>query len=53
MDLAFSKDELAFRDEVRRFIAENFDEDLRAQDGAIEERLSRQGRSAEMAERAL
>src|SRR5271163_4720532 len=30
MDLAFSKDDLAFRDEVRRFIAENFDDDLRA-----------------------
>ena len=30
MDLAFSKDDLAFRDEVRRFIDENFDAELRA-----------------------
>ena len=29
MDLAFSKDDLAFRDEVRRFIDENFDAELR------------------------
>ena len=30
MDLSFSKDDLAFRDEVRRFIDENFDGELRA-----------------------
>ena len=30
MDLAFSPEDLAFRDEVRAFIAENFDDDLRA-----------------------
>jgi alkylation response protein AidB-like acyl-CoA dehydrogenase len=30
MDLSFSKDDLAFRDEVRRFIDENYDEDLRS-----------------------
>ena len=30
MDLAFSKDDLAFRDEVRRFIDENFDAEMRA-----------------------
>ncbi len=30
MDLAFSKDDLAFRDEVRRFIGENFDAEMRA-----------------------
>jgi alkylation response protein AidB-like acyl-CoA dehydrogenase len=30
MDLAFSKDDIAFRDEVRRFIDENFDAELRA-----------------------
>jgi alkylation response protein AidB-like acyl-CoA dehydrogenase len=30
MDLAFSKDDLAFRDDVRRFIEENFDAELRA-----------------------
>jgi alkylation response protein AidB-like acyl-CoA dehydrogenase len=30
MDLSFSKDDLAFRDEVRRFIEENYDEELRA-----------------------
>lgn len=30
MDLAFSKEDLAFRDEVRAFIAEAFDEDMRA-----------------------
>jgi hypothetical protein len=30
MDLAFSKDDVAFRDEVRRFIDENFDAELRA-----------------------
>ena len=29
MDLAFSAEDIAFRDEVRRFIAESFDEDLR------------------------
>jgi alkylation response protein AidB-like acyl-CoA dehydrogenase len=29
MDLSFSKDDLAFRDEVRRFIEENYDEELR------------------------
>jgi alkylation response protein AidB-like acyl-CoA dehydrogenase len=31
MELAFSKEDLAFRDEVRRFIDENFDSALRAQ----------------------
>jgi alkylation response protein AidB-like acyl-CoA dehydrogenase len=31
MDLAFTKEDLAFRDEVRAFIAENFDEDMRHQ----------------------
>jgi alkylation response protein AidB-like acyl-CoA dehydrogenase len=30
MDLNFSKDELAFRDEVRSFIAEHFDAEMRA-----------------------
>lgn len=30
MDLSFSKEDLAFRDEVRAFIAEAYDEDLRA-----------------------
>ena len=30
MDLSFSKDDIAFRDEVRRFIDENFDGELRA-----------------------
>jgi alkylation response protein AidB-like acyl-CoA dehydrogenase len=30
MDLAFSKEDLAFRDEVRAFIAEAFDDDMRA-----------------------
>jgi alkylation response protein AidB-like acyl-CoA dehydrogenase len=30
MDLTFSKHDLAFRDEVRRFIDENFDSELRA-----------------------
>ena len=30
MDLAFSKDDVAFRDEVRHFIDENFDAELRA-----------------------
>ncbi|MFM8755206.1 MAG: acyl-CoA dehydrogenase family protein, partial [Phenylobacterium sp.] len=30
MDLAFSKEDLAFRDEVRAFIEEAFDEDMRA-----------------------
>jgi alkylation response protein AidB-like acyl-CoA dehydrogenase len=30
MDLEFSKEDLAFRDEVRAFIAEAFDEDMRA-----------------------
>src|SRR3546814_8405694 len=30
MDLNFTKDELAFRAEVRRFIAENFDAEMRA-----------------------
>jgi alkylation response protein AidB-like acyl-CoA dehydrogenase len=30
MDLAFSKDDLAFREEVRRFIDENFDAEMRA-----------------------
>ena len=30
MDLEFSKDDLAFRDEVRAFIAEAFDDDMRA-----------------------
>ena len=30
MDLAFSKEDLAFRDEVRRFIDENYGADLRA-----------------------
>jgi alkylation response protein AidB-like acyl-CoA dehydrogenase len=30
MDLSFSKEDLAFRDEVRRFIDENYDEELRA-----------------------
>ncbi len=30
MDLSFSKEDLAFRDEVRRFIDENYDEDLRS-----------------------
>jgi alkylation response protein AidB-like acyl-CoA dehydrogenase len=30
MDLAFSPDDLAFRDEVRAFIAANFDDDMRA-----------------------
>jgi alkylation response protein AidB-like acyl-CoA dehydrogenase len=30
MDLSFSKDDLAFRDEVRRFIDENFDAETRA-----------------------
>jgi alkylation response protein AidB-like acyl-CoA dehydrogenase len=29
MDLSFSKEDLAFRDEVRRFIDENYDEELR------------------------
>jgi alkylation response protein AidB-like acyl-CoA dehydrogenase len=31
MDLALSNDDLAFRDEVRAWIAENYDEDLRRQ----------------------
>ena len=31
MDLSFSKEDTAFRDEVRRFIDENFDSALRAQ----------------------
>jgi len=31
MDLAFSQEDLAFRDEVRAFIAEAFDEDMRHQ----------------------
>jgi len=31
MDLAFTKEDLAFRDEVRAFIAEAFDEDMRQQ----------------------
>ncbi|BCW89834.1 Putative acyl-CoA dehydrogenase FadE17 [Alphaproteobacteria bacterium SO-S41] len=31
MDLAFTKEDLAFRDEVRAFIAANFDEDMRQQ----------------------
>jgi alkylation response protein AidB-like acyl-CoA dehydrogenase len=31
MDLSFSEEDLAFRDEVRRFIDENFDEDMRGQ----------------------
>lgn len=31
MDLAFSKEDLAFREEVRQFIAEHFDEDMRYQ----------------------
>ena len=30
MDLAFSKEDLAFRDEVRAFIEEAFDDDMRA-----------------------
>ena len=30
MDLEFSKEDLAFRDEVRAFIAEAFDDDMRA-----------------------
>src|SRR3546814_13095287 len=30
MDLNFTKDELAFRDEVRSFIAEHFDAEMRA-----------------------
>ncbi|MGH6870125.1 MAG: acyl-CoA dehydrogenase family protein [Rhizomicrobium sp.] len=30
MDMTFSPNDLAFRDEVRRFIDENYDEDLRA-----------------------
>ncbi|HTQ14232.1 MAG TPA: acyl-CoA dehydrogenase family protein [Rhizomicrobium sp.] len=30
MDLSFSKEDLAFRDEVRRFIDENYDDELRA-----------------------
>jgi alkylation response protein AidB-like acyl-CoA dehydrogenase len=30
MDLSFSKDDVAFRDEVRRFIDENFDSGMRA-----------------------
>ena len=30
MDLSFSKEDLAFRDEVRRFIDENYDEELRS-----------------------
>jgi alkylation response protein AidB-like acyl-CoA dehydrogenase len=30
MDLSFSQQDLAFRDQVRAFIAENFDEDMRA-----------------------
>ena len=29
MDLSFSKEDLTFRDEVRRFIDENYDDDLR------------------------
>jgi alkylation response protein AidB-like acyl-CoA dehydrogenase len=33
MDLAFSAEDLAFRDEVRAFIAEAFDDDLRARLG--------------------
>ena len=29
MDITFTKEDLAFRDEVRAFIDENFDDDMR------------------------
>ena len=38
MDLEFSKEDLAFRDEVRAFIAEAFDDDMRVKDHGPPER---------------
>jgi alkylation response protein AidB-like acyl-CoA dehydrogenase len=46
MDLAFSPEDLAFRDEVRAFIAEAFDDDMRAR--SAQSKTSAIGREAQV-----
>jgi alkylation response protein AidB-like acyl-CoA dehydrogenase len=46
MDLAFSPEDLAFRDEVRAFIAEAFDDDMRAR--SAQSKTSAIGRDAQV-----
>ena len=46
MDLAFSPEDLAFRDEVRAFIAEAFDDDMRAR--TAQSKTSAIGRDAQV-----